>query len=183
MPATEIDQMGLYCHVKLCVKKALEWLFQYSANIGGVSGGLTSQNKDNHFCNLLIILSIFLIISVSRNNQMDLYLRNATYTYIRTHDTGRSFEPIIMKFTRFVRVHSLVNPIVFGNNRPNRSADIGENVPPIPVFGFKSEGIGVFEEKTYKLYSVTQHPPHKKKLYSLLSVDAPFPQKWLCPQK
>ncbi len=27
-----------------------------------------------------------------------------------------------------------VNPIIFGNNRPNRTTDIGENVPPKPVF-------------------------------------------------
>ncbi len=53
---------------------------------------------------------------------------------IRTHDTGRSFEPIFMKFTWLVRVHSRVNPIVFGNNRPNRTTDVGENVAPELVF-------------------------------------------------
>ncbi len=54
---------------------------------------------------------------------------------IRSYDTGRSFDPIFMKFSWLVRVHSSwVNPIVFGNNRPNRTTDVGENVPPKPVF-------------------------------------------------
>ncbi len=48
--------------------------------------------------------------------------------YIRSYDAGRSFDPIFMKFTWLVRVHSWVSPIVFGNNRPNRTTDMGENV-------------------------------------------------------
>ncbi len=56
------------------------------------------------------------------------------YICIRSYDTGRSFDPIFMKFTWLMRVHSWVNPIVFGNNRPNRTTDMGENVPPKPVF-------------------------------------------------
>ncbi len=54
------------------------------------------------------------------------------------HDTCRSFELVFMKFTR-----EWVDPIVFGNNRPNRTTDMGENVSPKPV----SDGIGFFEEK------------------------------------
>ncbi len=53
---------------------------------------------------------------------------------IRSYDIGRSFDPIFMKFTWLVRVHSWVNSIVFGNNRPNRTTDMGENVTPKPVF-------------------------------------------------
>ncbi len=60
------------------------------------------------------------------------------YICIRTRDTGRSFEPIFMKFTQLGRAHSRVNPIVFGNNRPNRTTDMGENVPPNQFFGFIS---------------------------------------------
>ncbi len=56
------------------------------------------------------------------------------YVCIRSYDTGRSFDPIFMKFTWLVRVHSKVDPIVFGNNRPNRTTDMGKNVPPKPVF-------------------------------------------------
>ncbi len=56
------------------------------------------------------------------------------YICIRSYDTGRSSDPIFMKFTWLVRIHSCVNPIVFGNNRPNRTTDMGENVPPKPVF-------------------------------------------------
>ncbi len=68
---------------------------------------------------------------------------------IRTHNTGRRFEPIFMKFTWLLRVHSWANPIVFGNNRSNRTTDMGKNVSAKPVFfRFKSDGMGFFEEKT-----------------------------------
>ncbi len=67
---------------------------------------------------------------------------------IRSYDTGRSFEPTFMAFTWLVRVHSWVNPIVFGNNRPNRTTDIGESVPKNQFFEFKSDGMGVFQKKT-----------------------------------
>ncbi len=56
------------------------------------------------------------------------------YICIGSYDTGRSFEPIFTKFTSLVRVHSWMNPIIFGNNRPNRTTDMGENVPSKPVF-------------------------------------------------
>ncbi len=52
-----------------------------------------------------------------------------TYICIRSYNTGRSFEPISMKFTRLVRIHSWVNLIVFGNNRPNETTDMYENEP------------------------------------------------------
>ncbi len=41
----------------------------------------------------------------------------------------RTRTPIFMKFTWLVRVHSWVTPIVFGNNRPNRTTYMGKNVP------------------------------------------------------
>ncbi len=47
------------------------------------------------------------------------------YMY-KKHDICRSFEPIFMEFIWLVRVHSWVNPIVFGNNRPNRTTDRGK---------------------------------------------------------
>ncbi len=60
---------------------------------------------------------------------------------IRSYDTGRSFDPIFMKFTWLVRVHSGVNPIVFGNNRPNRTTYMGKNVPQNQFFGLKSDEV------------------------------------------
>ncbi len=60
-----------------------------------------------------------------------LQIRNVnTYICIRSYDTGRSFEPIFMKFTWLVRVHSWVNPIIFRNNRLNKTTDMMENVLP-----------------------------------------------------
>ncbi len=73
------------------------------------------------------------------------------YLCMRTHDIGRSFELIFMKFTRLVRVHSWVNPIVFGNNRPNRTTGMGKNVLQNQFLGFKLEGMGFFEENTLKM--------------------------------
>ncbi len=63
-----------------------------------------------------------------------LYIYIHIYACIRSYDTVRSVDPIFMKLTWLVRVHSWVNPIVFGNNRPNRTTDMGENVPPKPIF-------------------------------------------------
>ncbi len=101
---------------------------------------------------------------------------------IRTHDTGRNFEPIFMKFTRFVRVHSWLNPTVLVNNQPNGTTDMGENVPPKTSFSGLCWTEWVFlKKRTQKLYLVPHFPP--KKLYSFLLSDAPFPQKWSCPQK
>ncbi len=100
------------------------------------------------------------------------------YTYIficiRSYNTGRSFEPIFMKFTRFVRVLSWMTPIIFGNNRPNRTTDMGENVPPKPIFWVWVSRYGDFWEKNYKTVIGTPFP--EKMLFLLF--DAPFPQKW-----
>ncbi len=86
-----------------------------------------------------------------------------------------------MKFTWFVRVYPRVNPIVFGKKPPNRTTDMGENVPPNLFLDFNSAGMGFSEENTSKQYSVSDFP--LKKLYSFLSSDSPFPGKWSCPQK
>ncbi len=66
------------------------------------------------------------------------------YLCTRTYDTGASFELIFMKFTCLVRVHPWVNPIVFGNNQPNRIADVGENVAPKPAFWLSFSRDGIF---------------------------------------
>ncbi len=82
------------------------------------------------------------------------------------HDTGHNFEFIFMKFTWLVRVHAQVNLFFFsfGNNRSNRTTDMGENVPRNWFFGFHSASMGFFEEKISKLYSVPNFS--RKKLYS-----------------
>ncbi len=63
------------------------------------------------------------------------------------HDTGRSFEPIFMKFTWLMRVHTWVNSIFFGNNQSNRTTDIWENVPPKLVFWLSFIRYGGFSKK------------------------------------
>ncbi len=69
------------------------------------------------------------------------------YMYKNVYDTGRTFEPIFMKLTRLVRVYPRVNSIVFGNNRPNKTTYIGENVPLNQFFGFKSDGMSFLRKK------------------------------------
>ncbi len=63
--------------------------------------------------------------------------------------TGHSFEQIFMKFTWSVRVHLRLNPIVFGNNRTNRTTHKGKNVPPKQVFWFSFIPYGVFCGKKF----------------------------------
>ncbi len=65
-----------------------------------------------------------------------LHCHGCVYLCVKTHYTGRSFEPIFMKFTWLVQIHPWVNPIVFGNNQPNRTTDMGKNVAPKPVLRF-----------------------------------------------
>ncbi len=78
-----------------------------------------------------VLLVTFFILEVpDYKSAILIYL----YTCIRSYDTGRSFDLIFMKFTWLAQVHSWVNRIVFGNNRSNRTTDIGENVPSKPVF-------------------------------------------------
>ncbi len=72
------------------------------------------------------------------------------YICIISYDTGPRFEPIFMKLTQLMRVHSWLYPIVFGNNRPNSTTDMGENVPQKQFFGFKSDGMGFFKKKNLK---------------------------------
>ncbi len=43
---------------------------------------------------------------------------------MRTHDTGRSFELIFMKFTWLVRIYSWVNPLTIGSVHPSESGTI-----------------------------------------------------------
>ncbi len=96
--------------------------------------------------------------------------------YIRSYNTGRSFDPIFMKFIWLVRVRSWVNPVVFGNNPPNGTTYMGENLPQNQFFGFKSDGMGVFEKKTKNLKTVFGTPFTKKKVIFIFVVrDTPPP--------
>ncbi len=71
-----------------------------------------------------------------------------TFFVLEVPDTGLSFDPMFMKFTWLVRVHSWVNSIVFGNNRHNRTTDMGKMCPQNQFFAFKSDGMEFFEKKT-----------------------------------
>ncbi len=68
----------------------------------------------------------------------------------------------------------------FGNNLATRTTDMGENVPlRTGFFGFHLADMGFFEEKISKLYSVSHFP--WKRLYSFLSSNTLFPEKWSLP--
>ncbi len=93
------------------------------------------------------MVTFFVLKVPDYESAMLIYLYMYVCICIRSYDTGRIFEPIFMKFTWLVRIHSWVNPIVFGNNRSNRTTYMGKNVPQNQVFGFKSDGMGFFEKK------------------------------------
>ncbi len=103
------------------------------------------------------------------------------YLCTRTYNTGASFELISMKFACLMRVHPWVNSIVFGNNRPHRTTNMGENVPPKPVFCFHSAGMEFFMEKTYKQYLVPHSP--QKKFSPFLSSNVYFASKMVMSPK
>ncbi len=79
-----------------------------------------------------------------------------TYIYIRPRDTGGSFEPIFMKFTRLTQVYPWVNSIVFGNNQPSKITDRGKCAPQSLFFWLSFSWYGIFEEKSSKKYSRTE---------------------------
>ncbi len=77
------------------------------------------------------------------------------------HDTCRSFEPIFMELTWLVRIHTLVNPGVCENNWPNRTTDMGENVPSKPVFWLSFNQYGGFWGENFKTVLDTPFPLEK----------------------
>ncbi len=76
---------------------------------------------------------------------------------------------------RKVQVYPRVNPIVFGNKRPNRTADMGENVPPKPVFWLSFSRYGFFCGKSLKTLSGTLFPAEKA--IFIFVVRRPVPSK------
>ncbi len=88
------------------------------------------------------------------------------YLYARTYHTGASFELIFKKFACLMRA----NPTVFGDNRPNRTTNMGENVTPKILFWLSFSRYGIFLEKTYKQYLVPHSPQKRFNLF--LSCDA-----------
>ncbi len=89
------------------------------------------------------------------------------YLCTRIHDTGASFELIFMKFACLMRIHPWVTVTAFGNNRRNRTTNMGENVTPKPVFGFHTVRMEFFMEKTYKPYFVLHSPQKMFNSFSL----------------
>ncbi len=87
---------------------------------------------------------------------------------------------ILYVLTQASRVYPWKNAIVSRNSWPNRTTDIEENVPQNPLFGFYWLVRFFFSRKNWK--TVFTYFPQKR-LYSFLSADAPFPQKWSCSQK
>ncbi len=69
------------------------------------------------------------------------------YLCTRTYDIGASFELIFMKFACLIQIHLWVKTIVFGNNRPSRTTDMGKNVSPKPVFWLSFRRYGIFHGK------------------------------------
>ncbi len=127
------------------------------------------------------VVTCFVLKVPDYESAMLIYLCICICICIRSYDTGRSFDPIYMKFTSLVRVHSWVNPIVFEIIGPIEPQIWGKICPQNRFFGFRSNGIGVFEKKTWILYLVPHLP--KKRLYSFLSSEPPFPEKCWRPPK
>ncbi len=96
-----------------------------------------------------------------------------THQCISSYDTNHSFEPIFMNFTQLVLVHSWVNCIVFGNNRPNRTTDMGGKCAPKTCFSCLSQMVWSFLKK--KLKNCIWYPISKKKKKKLHSFLLPTP--------
>ncbi len=66
------------------------------------------------------------------------------YVHIRTHDTGRSFKPIFMKFALFVRFQQWMSPIVFETIGPVDPQRCGGNGAPKTSFFSFSQTVWFF---------------------------------------
>ncbi len=107
--------------------------------------------------------------------------RFAAYNNYYCHDIGRNFEPIFMKFTWLVRVHTWMNPIFFGNYRSNTTSDKGDNVTPKLVFWLSFSHYGGFQGKNLK--GIFNTPVPIEKVIFIFVVWYPIPEKWSCPTK
>ncbi len=86
-----------------------------------------------------------------------------------------------MKFRRLVVFHLWLNPVVFGNNRPHRTADIVENVTWKSGFPLSFSWCGVFVGKTYN--SIQYPISHRKSYIFIFAVGRPVPSKMVLPPK
>ncbi len=85
------------------------------------------------------MVTFFVLKVPDYESAMLIYL--CVYIYIniciRGYDTGPSFDPIFMKFTWLVRVHSWVNPILLETIGPIEPQIWGKMCPQNRFFGFK----------------------------------------------
>ncbi len=108
------------------------------------------------------------------------------YICIRTHDASCNFERIFMKFTWCGFTHRWTL-LFFGNNRPNRTTDMGEAVPPKPAFRLSFNVYGFtcfflfFLRKHLKTVSGTSFPTEK--VIFIFVVRRPFPSKMVVSPK
>ncbi len=77
--------------------------------------------------------------------------------------------------------HTWVNPIVFGNNQPNRTTVAGENAAPKPVFLLLFSRYGVFWRKNLKTVFDTPFPT--KKVVFIFVIHSPFLSKTVTKKK
>ncbi len=99
----------------------------------------------------------------------------------RTYNTEASFELIFMKYACLMRVHPWMNPTVFGNNRSNRTTDVGKKVPLKPFFWLSFSRYKIFYAKTYRQCLVSYSPQKRFNLF--LSFDACFAKKMVVSPK
>ncbi len=88
-----------------------------------------------------------------------------------------------MKFARSARVsHSRVNPVVFGNHRPNRTADMGGGggkcAPKISFLGFSKTVRSFLRKKLGRPYSVPPFPKKKLHYIHFCRPTPGVPSKW-----
>ncbi len=88
---------------------------------------------------------------------------------------------ISWKFTWLVRVHPWMNPAVFRNSRPSRTADIGENSPPKPGFWLLFSRYGFFGGINLKTVFGTPFPTER--VVFIFVVRRPVPSKMVVPSK
>ncbi len=104
--------------------------------------------------------------------------RFLAYNYYYCHNTGHSFEPMFMKFTRLVQIHTWVNPIFLVNNRSKEPLIRGKCAPKNGFLIF-IQPIRRFLRKKFQrriLYIIS----HEKVIF-IFVVLCPIPWKMVMP--
>ncbi len=133
-----------YFEKKIAIRKIVEWYFS------PICSDISERNND-YFDTLdfrrgwvgeVGVVTFFVLEVLDYESAMFIYI------YIRSYDTGRSFEPIFMKLHGWCGSTHGWTLLFLETIGPTEPHIWGKMCSQNQFFGFKSDSMGVFEKKT-----------------------------------